>query len=153
MKNLLCTRIRRPVFNPTPGFHQGLDALLGAVLLATMVSAQAQTYTWADTAQGQIYLICGGNTNYWPSNANWSQSYFTNGNCDHTGSVESQPSNWLPTPPYGLYPGGPGDVGADVILGAARQHVCGRDCHPQQHYDPEQRVADGWQHQSFRQLL
>ena len=117
MKNLLCTRIPRSVFNPTPGFHQGLDALLGAVLLATMVSAQAQTYTWADTAQGQIYLICGGNTNYWPSNANWSQSYFTNGNCDHTGSVESQPSNWLPTPPYGLYPGGPGDVGADVILG------------------------------------
>jgi len=107
----------RPLFNSTNQLRRNIAAAIGAVLLATMASAQAQTYVWADNAQGQIYEVCGTTTNYWPSNNIWSQSYYTNGNCNSSGSIVSQPSNWSPTPPYGLFPGGSGMVGADVILG------------------------------------
>jgi hypothetical protein len=91
-------------------------------------SAEAQsnyTYTWADNAQGQMYLDCPvTGKHYWPSNTVWSQSVVIGGNCDNTGNVVSQPSNWNPvdsnTPALGagVYPGGPGAVGVNVILDA-----------------------------------
>src|ERR1700689_1098652 len=86
--------------------------LAGAILALTLSAAHAQTYTWADNAQGQPYLICpsslGPRTNYWPSNSLWGQSVQTNGNCNNTASVVSAPSNWDPAPPLGVFPGGPG---------------------------------------------
>jgi hypothetical protein len=96
----------------TPG------AILGVVLFATMGAAQAQTYTWADNAQGQIYEICSGTTNNWPSDNFWTDVLQTNESCNGTGIVTNQPSNWDPAPPIGVYPGGPGGIGADVVLGA-----------------------------------
>jgi len=32
--------------------------LVGAILMITLSSLRAQTYTWADNAQGQVYLAC-----------------------------------------------------------------------------------------------
>lgn len=86
-------------------------------------TGSAQTYTWADTAQGQVYEICvdgAGNQHkaYWPSNSLWSQSLAVGRNCDDTADIISAPSNWSPAPPKGVYPGGPGALGADVVLGA-----------------------------------
>jgi carbon monoxide dehydrogenase subunit G len=91
---------------------------LGFLWLGMLFSVRAQTYTWADNAQGQIYEICGGTTNYWPNNPYWTQSQQTNANCDNSGIVISQPSNWDPAPPVGAYPGGPGAVGVNAVLGA-----------------------------------
>jgi hypothetical protein len=102
--------------------------LLVLVLLAHFlaVSTPAQTYTWADNAQGQIYLICPGSpdtTNYYPNDSLWSQSLETNANCNNSGSIVSEPSNWNPAPGIGIYPGGPGAIGADVFLGAPANAV------------------------------
>lgn len=91
-------------------------ALLAAQLLST--SGSAQTYTWAQQALGQEYQQCMYvNPQYWPSNSAWVQSLVFGPNCDNTTNVVSQPSNWTPTPPPGVYPGGPGAVGVDVVLG------------------------------------
>src|ERR1022692_2958481 len=91
-------------------------------------SAEAQssyTYVWADNAQGQVYQTCPViGAEYWPSNTVWSQSLVMGGNCDNTSYVVSQPSNWNPadtdTPALGagVYPGGPGAVGVNVVLGS-----------------------------------
>jgi fibronectin-binding autotransporter adhesin len=96
-------------------------AIVAAHLLST--NGSAQTYTWADNAQGQLYLTCfvsgfGQVKSYWPSNSLWSQSLQMSGNCDNSAQVVSQPSNFNPAPPIGVYPGGPGAVGVDVVLGA-----------------------------------
>jgi hypothetical protein len=95
--------------------------LAGAILTLTFSAARAQTYTWADNALGQPYEVCptgqGPETNYYPSNNIWTQSVQTNGNCNNTGTVVSAPSNWDPAPPVEVYPGGPGALGVDVILG------------------------------------
>lgn len=96
-------------------------AIVAAQFLST--NASAQTYTWADNAQGQVYLTCyisglGDVNSYWPSNSLWSQSVQMSGNCDNTAQVVSAPSNFNPAPPIGVYPGGSGAVGADVVLGA-----------------------------------
>src|ERR1035438_9557737 len=78
----------------------------------------AQTYTWDQQALGQQYQHCPLlNPQYWPSNSAWVQSLVFSPNCDNTTNVVSQPSNWTPTPPPGVYPGGSGAVGADVVLG------------------------------------
>jgi hypothetical protein len=94
------------------------------IFLSALTSMHAQTYTWADNAQGQLYLACpdcDGGTNtcyyYYPSNSIWSQAVATNSGCNGLGSVITQPSNWDPAPPIGIYPGGPGAIGVDVILG------------------------------------
>jgi hypothetical protein len=99
-------------------------SLAGAMLLLTISSMHAQTYTWADNAQGQVYLACAdcdGGTNtcyyYYPSNSLWSQSADTNSGCNGLGTVMDEPSNWDPAPPLLIYPGGPGAVGVDVVLG------------------------------------
>jgi hypothetical protein len=95
-------------------------ALAGVVFVLMLAAAHAQTYTWDDNAQGQLYLTCPGPVTfhyYWPNNNNWTQTYQTNGNCNGTAIVESAPSNWDPTPPLGLYPGGPGLQGVNVIIG------------------------------------
>jgi hypothetical protein len=104
--------------------NQLFTALAVVLLMSALSSTQAQTYTWADNAQGQVYLACpdcDGGTNtcyyYWPSNNLWSQSYETNSGCNNMGSVESQPSNWDPSPGLGVYPGGPGAIGVNVVLG------------------------------------
>ena len=82
------------------------------------MNGSAQTYTWADNAQGQQFQHCPLlNPEYWPSNSAWSQSLVFSQNCDNTTNVVSQPSNWTPSPPPGVYPGGPGAVGVDVVLG------------------------------------
>jgi len=98
--------------------------LVGAILMITLSSLRAQTYTWADNAQGQVYLACpdcDGGTNtcyyYYPSNSLWYQSAQTNSGCNGLGTVMVEPSNWDPAPPLGIYPGGPGAVGVDVVLG------------------------------------
>jgi fibronectin-binding autotransporter adhesin len=79
----------------------------------------AQTYTWDQQALGQQYQHCPLlNPQYWPSNSAWSQSLVFSPNCDNTTNVVSQPSNWTPSPPPGVYPGGPGAVGVDVVLGS-----------------------------------
>src|SRR5579863_3798381 len=100
-----------------------LLAVMFSALLLTL-SAGAQTYTWADNAQGQVYLACpdcDGGTNtcyyYYPSNALWRQSVETNSGCNGIGTVISEPSNWGPAPAVGIYPGGPGALGVDVVLG------------------------------------
>jgi fibronectin-binding autotransporter adhesin len=91
-------------------------AIIAAQLLST--NGHAQTYTWADNAQGQQFQHCPLlNPEYWPSNSAWSQSLVFSQNCDNTTNVVSQPSNWMPSPPPGVYPGGPGAVGVDVVLG------------------------------------
>ena len=96
-------------------------ALAGVILTFTLATTQAQTYTWADNAQGQLYETClvGGGPavmhGYWPSNSFWSQSL--GGGADCSTNV-SAPSNFDPAPPIGVYPGGPGAVGVDVVLGA-----------------------------------
>jgi hypothetical protein len=88
------------------------------IVMFTLCISQAQTYTWADNAQGQQYQHCPLlNPQYWPSNSAWSQSLVFSPNCDNTTNVVSQPSNWTPSPPTGVYPGGPGAVGVDVVLG------------------------------------
>jgi hypothetical protein len=99
--------------------------LVGSILLITLSSLRAQTYTWADNAQGQVFLACpdcddGTNTcyYYYPSNFIWSQSVETNSGCNGMGTVVVEPSNWDPAPPVGIYPGGPGAVGVDVVLGS-----------------------------------
>ena len=93
-------------------------ALAGVVLLANLSTTQAQTYTWDQQALGQQYQHCPLlNPQYWPSNSAWVQSLVFSPNCDNTTNVVSQPSNWTPTPPPGVYPGGPGAVGVDVVLG------------------------------------
>jgi fibronectin-binding autotransporter adhesin len=92
-------------------------AIFAAHLLAT--NGSAQTYTWDQQALGQQYQHCPLlNPQYWPSNSAWVQSLVFSPNCDNTTNVVSQPSNWTPTPPPGVYPGGPGAVGVDVVLGA-----------------------------------
>ena len=107
--------------------------LAGIICLLALPSAHAQTYTWADNAQGQPYLVCpsglGPETNYFPSNNLWTQSVQTNGNCNNTASVESAPSNWDPTPPLGLFPGGPGLTNADTLLGAPSNTFLGSGSH------------------------
>src|ERR1039457_2925203 len=95
-----------------------LFAALAGVSLLTLSAAHAQTYVWADNAQGQPYLICGSTTNYYPNNNRWSQSVQTNSGCGGVGIVISQPSNWNPAPAIHLWPGGPGLQGVDVILGS-----------------------------------
>jgi len=91
-------------------------AIIAAQLLSTKGSAQ--TYTWDQQALGQQYQQCPFlNPQYWPSNSAWVQSLVFSPNCDNTANVVSQPSNWTPTPPPGVYPGGPGAVGVDVVLG------------------------------------
>jgi hypothetical protein len=91
-------------------------AIIAAQLLST--NGYAQIYTWADNAQGQEFQHCPLlNPEYWPSNSAWSQSLVFSSNCDNTTNVVSQPSNWTPTPPPGVYPGGPGAAGVDVVLG------------------------------------
>ncbi len=96
-------------------------ALASIVLLLAICSAPAQsggTYTWDQHAQGQLYMTCPGPVTfnyYWPSNNNWTQSYQTNSGCGGVGTVESAPSNWDPTPPVGLYPGGVYH-GVDIVL-------------------------------------
>jgi hypothetical protein len=88
----------------------------GIISLHTAPEARAQ-YVWADNAQGQFYQHCYNlNPEYWPSNSSWSQS-LTYGSACGGGSTEVAPSNWDPAPPVGVYPGGPGLVGADVTLG------------------------------------
>src|ERR1035438_855348 len=90
--------------------------IIAGLLLST--NGYAQAYTWADNAQGQEYQHCPLlNPQYWPSNSAWVQSLVFSPNCDNTTNVVSQPSNWTPTPPPGVYPGGPGAVGVDVVLG------------------------------------
>jgi hypothetical protein len=101
-------------------------AIVAAQLLST--NASAQTYTWADNAQGQLYLTCyisglGDVNSYWPSNSLWSQSVQMTGNCDNSAQVVSAPSNWNPALPAGVYPGGPGAIGVDVVLGAPANTV------------------------------
>jgi hypothetical protein len=82
-------------------------------------NGSAQTYTWDQQALGQEYQHCPDlNPQYWPSNSAWVQSLVFSPNCDNTANVVSQPSNWTPTPPPGVYPGGPGAVGVDVVLGS-----------------------------------
>ena len=94
-------------------------ALAGVILTFTLASTQAQTYTWDQQALGQVYQTCPNIAPFhWPSNSLWSQSLQMSGNCDNTAQVISQPSNWSPAPPIGVYPGGPGAVGVDVVLGA-----------------------------------
>src|ERR1700733_3421492 len=96
--------------------------LAGVILMLTLAVTQAQTYIWADNAQGQLYLTCQYASYYWPSNNNWTQTYQTSDNCDNTGMVESAPSNWDPGTnasdfSAGVYPGGPGALGVSAILG------------------------------------
>src|ERR1022692_1275121 len=101
-------------------------AIIAAHLLST--NGSAQTYTWADNAQGQVYQTCPFiQPETWPSNSLWSQSLQMSGNCDNTAQVISQPSNWNPAPPAGVYPGGPGAIGADVVLGAPANTICDAD--------------------------
>ena len=94
---------------------------LGWVIVATHLLSThgfAQTYTWDQQALGQEYQHCMYiNPQYWPSNSAWVQSLVFGPNCDNTTNVVSQPSNWTPTPPPGVYPGGPGARGVDVVLG------------------------------------
>jgi hypothetical protein len=94
---------------------------LGWVIVATHLLSThgfAQTYTWDQQALGQQYQHCPLlNPQYWPSNSAWVQSLVFSPNFDNTANVVSQPSNWTPTPPPGVYPGGPGAVGVDVVLG------------------------------------
>jgi fibronectin-binding autotransporter adhesin len=92
-------------------------ALAGVFSLLTLSATYAQTYTWDQQALGQLYLQCQYFSSYWPNNGNWTQSYQTNGNCNGTAILTSAPSNWDPTPPLGLYPGGPGLQGVNVIIG------------------------------------
>ena len=118
-------------------------ALAGIIFLLTLSPAHAQTntYIWADNAQGQLYQTCSsgpvGEPEYWPSNSNWAQTYQTNSNCNGTAIVESAPSNWNPldtniTPALGvgIYPGGPGAVGVNVILGAPANTFLSSGAHP-----------------------
>jgi hypothetical protein len=89
--------------------------------IGLQATVQAQTYTWADNAQGQYVdqCYCGGITpfctNYWPNDTYWTQSAETSSDCN--GIFYSQPSNWNPYPPIGEYPGGPGAVGVNAVLG------------------------------------
>ncbi len=116
-----------------------LAELTGVILLLTISSARAQTYVWADNAQGQLYDTCisgpVSSPQYWPSNSSWTQSYQTNSNCNRTAIVESAPSNWDPadtnTPALGagIYPGGPGALGVDVILGSPANTFLGSGGH------------------------
>src|ERR1035437_2860130 len=93
--------------------------LAGVLLMFTLATTQAQTSTWADNAQGQPYETCYVGPvvehGYWPSDSFWSQSLAIGGNCS---TNVSAPSNFDPAPPIGVYPGGPGAVGVDVVLGA-----------------------------------
>jgi len=92
-------------------------SLAGLISMLTLSSAFAQTYTWDQWALGQEYQHCPDlYPEYWPSNNAWSQSVATNGGCSG-GIVISAPSNWDPWLPIGVYPGGPGAVGVNVILG------------------------------------
>src|ERR1017187_5937967 len=98
-----------------------IAAVVGVSAMVAAPSADGQnTYTWADNAQGQQYLQCNAQmlTLYWPTNSNWSQSMHTSSNCDNSGLVISQPSNWSPAPAEGLYPGGPGLTGVNLFLGS-----------------------------------
>lgn len=91
-------------------------SLAGLISMLTLSSAFAQTYTWDQWALGQEYQHCPDlYPEYWPSNNAWSQSVATNGGCSG-GIVISAPSNWDPWLPIGVYPGGPGAVGVNVIL-------------------------------------
>ena len=94
-------------------------AVLASVLtMLRPAPAHAQTYTWDQQALGQFYQQCLYlSPQYWPNNNNWTQAYATNNNCDGSAIITSAPSNWDPTPPVGLYPGGPGLQGVDVIIG------------------------------------
>jgi hypothetical protein len=95
-----------------------LLAAPAGVSLLTLSAAHAQTYTWDQQALGQEYLHCYNVAPYyWPNNGNWTQAYATNSNCDGSAIITSAPSNWDPTPPVGLYPGGPGLQGVNVIIG------------------------------------
>lgn len=86
------------------------------------VPVAAQTFTWNDIANGQVIEICDHNgtfiTNYWPNNNNWSQAAHHSPDCSGLSQIEDQPSNWTNAPADGLYPGGPGLTGVDVVLGA-----------------------------------
>jgi hypothetical protein len=112
---------KKPMKNRTP--QNRLFATVAACILMLPVSATlADTYTWADNAQGQPYEVCptglGPETNYYPNNNLWTQSVETNANCNNTATIISQPSNWDPAPSIGIYPGGPGLTGVDVVIGA-----------------------------------
>jgi len=91
-----------------------LTTLAAAILMVTLASTQAQTYTWADNAQGQLYLTCP-NPNgpgypdahyYYPSNSYWSQSLTMGPDCDPNdgNKIVVEPSNWSPAPPVLVYP-------------------------------------------------
>lgn len=109
--------------------HWIFAVLVVAILAFAPQNSRAQTYTWADNAQGQIYLTCpngmgGYNYSYYPIDTNWSQSVEMGPNCDgDPGMVQSQPSNWDPALGVGVYPGGPGAVGVNAILGAPANTV------------------------------
>ena len=94
-------------------------AAAGLAALLFKAPAEAQTYTWADNALGQEFQHCSGTTpDYYPSNSLWSLCWQVGSNCDNTALITVVPSNWDPFPPLGIYPGGPGAIGVDVILGA-----------------------------------
>jgi uncharacterized membrane protein len=98
-------------------------AVIAAHLLTN--NSFAQTYTWDPQADGRVYLTCPDiQPAQWPSNSLWSQSLQMSPNCDNTAQVVSAPSHWTPAPPAGFYPGGPGAVGVDVVLGAPANTVC-----------------------------
>ena len=114
--------------------NRTLLTFLSGLGFVSLVSLHAQTYTWDQQALGQLYLTCPNlhgpdypNSNYYyPSNSYWSQSVTMGPDCDPNDGNQAmviQPSNWLPNPPVGVYPGGPGAVGVDVVLGAPANTV------------------------------
>lgn len=113
--------------------NRTLLTFLSGLGFVSLVSLHAQTYTWDQQAIGQVYLTCPNPSGpsypdahfYYPSNSYWSQSVVMGSDCDPNdgNKIVVEPSNWLPTPPVGVYPGGPGAVGVDVVLGAPANTV------------------------------
>ena len=113
--------------------NRTLLTFLSGLGFVSLVSLHAQTYTWDQQALGQVYLTCPNpsgpgypNANYYyPSNSYWSQSVVMGSDCDPNdgNKIVVEPSNWSPAPPVGVYPGGPGAVGVDVVLGAPANTV------------------------------
>jgi len=95
-----------------------------AVLIVACFStnAPAQTYLWHQNADGREFQHCINlNAQYWPSNNYWSQSLQLNVDCSGVNLTTSQPSNWEPQPPVGVYPNGPG---VDVLLAGPGTTLC-----------------------------